>query len=265
MAYAKTHAYVRADAGQPWIRRISVDDLKDALRRGFDDLMAMPTFAIFVVVIYPVIGLLLMRLTFGYELLPLLFPLIAGFPLIAPFAALGLYELSRRREQGLPISWSALDDMSASRIRAALTLGLVLLGIFAVWMGVAAVLYNLVFGNWVPPSFEAFVHEILTTRAGTTLILLGCGAGLLFALLTFVISAVSFPMVLDRDVDALTAMKTSVRAVSENPVTMGVWALIIVGTLIVAALPFFVGLIVALPLLGHATWHVYRKVVEPAD
>ncbi len=265
MAYVRSDFDARSNTAVPRIRQIKVADLTDALRRGFDDLMAMPTFAIFVIVIYPVIGLLLMRLTFGYELLPLLFPLVAGFPLIAPFAALGLYELSRRREQGLPVSWAALDDISSSRIRAALTMGLILLGIFMVWMGVAAVLYNLVFGNWVPPSVEAFLHEVFTTRAGLTLIILGCGAGLLFAILTFAISAISFPMVLDRDVDALTAMKTSVRAVSENPVTMGVWALIIAGALVLGSLPFFIGLIVVLPLLGHATWHVYRKVVEPAS
>ncbi len=265
MAYARTDLDMRDGASQPAIRRISPADLKDALHKGFDDLMVMPSFAVFVVVVYPVIGLLLMWLTFGYERFPLLFPLIAGFPIIAPFAALALYELSRRREQGLPVSWSALDDMSASRVRAALTLGLVLLAVFAAWIATATLLYEYIFAGWVPPSFEAFVHEILTTRAGATLIIVGCGVGLIFALIAFAISAISFPMVLDRDVDAATAMRTSVRAVTENPTTMGLWAIIIAGTLVLASLPFLAGLIVVLPLLGHATWHLYRKVVAPAE
>lgn len=266
MAYVRTHfESPPRKTVQPAIRRISVADLKDALRKGFDDLMEIPTFAVFVVVVYPVIGLFLMWLTFGYEWFPLLFPLVAGFPLIAPFAALALYELSRRREAGLPVSWTALDDISVSRIRACFALGLVLLALFGIWIGTAMMLYDYIFAGWVPPSLGAFMHEVFTTRPGATLIVVGCGIGLIFALIVFAISAISFPLVLDRDVDAATAMRTSIRAVSENPATMGLWAVIIAGTLVLASLPFLAGLIVALPFLGHATWHLYRKLVEPVD
>jgi uncharacterized membrane protein len=265
MSVANMKSAIDADVGgaQPRVRRISPADLRDALAKGVDDFMAMPTFAFFFVVIYPVVGLVLLRLTFGYDMLPLVFPLASGFVLIGPLATIGLYELSRRREQGLDITWDALNDFHWPTIRSVVTLGLVLIAIFFTWLGAAMVIYQMTFGNWVPPSLAEFANRVFTTPAGWTLIILGCGVGFGFAVAAFTISVVSFPLLLDRDdVGVLAAVLTSVRAVVENPVPMALWGLIVVGALVIGSLPFFFGLAIALPVLGHSTWHLYRKVVE---
>ncbi len=246
----------------PQIRRIGPADLKDALAKGFDDFLAMPTFSLFLVAIYPVIGLLLFWLTFGLNMMQLVFPLVAGFALIGPLAAIGLYELSRRREQGLGISLAALKDIHAPCIRDITALGIVLFGIFIAWLAAAMTVYHAIFGDWVPASVAEFVHRVLTTPAGWTLIAVGCGIGLVLGIVAFAISVVSVPLLLDRDVGFATAVETSVRAVLENPRTMALWGLIVAGALMVGSLPFLIGLAVVFPVLGHATWHLYRAVVE---
>jgi uncharacterized membrane protein len=255
----------KIDAGlsdaQPNVSRIAPADLVEVLAKGLADFMAVPTFAIFLILIYPVVGLTLLRLTFGYDLLPLVFPLAAGFPLIGPFAGIGLYELSRRREQGLDISWQALNDLHIPCIRGVIAFGVLLAAIFFAWLGTAMVIYQMTFGTWVPASVGAFAQEVFTTPAGWTLIVVGCAVGFLFAVVAFSISVVSIPLLLDRDVGLAVAIQTSTRAVSANPVTMALWALIIAGALVIGSLPFFFGLAIVLPVLGHSTWHLYRKVV----
>ena len=247
----------------PDVRKIEVRDLRDALAKGLDDFRAMPTFAIFLAAIYPVVGLILMRLSFGYDMLPLVFPLIAGFPLIGPLAAIGLYELSRRREQGLGVSWDALNDIHFSCIRGIVILGTALLAMFFAWLCVALLVYRATFGDWVPPSIGEFALQISTTPPGWTLVVVGCGVGFLFAVVAFTISVVSFPMLLDRDVEVGVAVLTSVRAVRASPATMVLWGTFVVGSLLIGMLPFFFGLAVVLPVLGHSTWHLYRKIVQP--
>ena len=247
------------------VRRIGIGDLKEALAKGADDFYAMPTHAMFLCAIYPVVGLLAARLAFGYSVLPLLYPLAAGFALIGPIAALGLYELSRRREAGLEASASrALQVVDSSSIGAIAALGLLLMGIFVIWIAAANALYVAEFGYATPASIGGFIHDVLTTKAGWSLIVLGNGIGFLFAVVALSISAVSFPLLLDRDVGAAVALLTSLRAVARNPVTMGVWGLIVAFALFVGSLPFFLGLTVVVPILGHATWHLYRKLIEPA-
>jgi uncharacterized membrane protein len=249
---------------QPEVRRIGLADLREALEKGIDDFLAMPTHAMFLCIIYPVVGLLLARLAFGYSILPLLYPLVSGFALIGPAAALGLYELSRRKEAGLDVSATdALDVLESSSIGAIVALGLLLLVIFAVWVTVANAIYVANFGYATPQSIETFLHDVLTTRAGWTLIVVGNFVGLLFAILVLTISVVSFPLLLDRDVGAAVALLTSIRAVALNPLTMTVWGLIVGALLLIGSLPFFLGLTVVVPVLGHATWHLYRKVIEP--
>lgn len=245
------------------VRRIGLADLKDALAKGIDDFYAMPTHAIFLCAVYPVIGLVLAWLAFGYPFLPLVYPLASGFALVGPFAALGLYELSRRREAGLESSAShAFDVLQSSSIGAIAALGCLLLVVFGIWIAVADAIYVANFGYASPTSLGQFAHDVLTTPAGWNLIIVGNGVGLLFAALALTIGVVSFPLLVDRDVGAAVALLTSIQAVIKNPLTMAVWGLIVAVLLVIGLLPFFLGLTVVLPVLGHSTWHLYRKVVE---
>ena len=249
--------------GEPTVSRIGLADLRDAVAKGIDDFKAIPSHAIFLIIIYPIVGLILFRLTFGYDRLPLIFPLIAGFALIGPVASLGLYELSRRREKGLDASaWHAFDVLRSPSIGAIARLGLLLLVIFFTWLVVAQAMYVGIFGNWVPASIEEFAHRVLTTPAGWQLIIVGNVCGFLFAVLVLVISVVSFPMLVDRNVGAATAVRTSVRAVLANPMTMAMWGLFVAAALVIGSLPLLFGLAIVLPILGHSTWHLYRKVVS---
>jgi uncharacterized membrane protein len=246
----------------PAIRKIGVGDLKQALIKGWDDFAAYPSQAIFIVLIYPIIGLILGRLAMGSATLPLLFPLAAGFALLGPIAAVGLYELSRRRELGLETSWThAFDVLRRPSIFAITALGIVLMIIFFAWMAAAQSIYQAIFSPYAPVSLYQFIYDVFTTSDGWRLILVGNAVGFLFALLVLVIGAVSFPMLVDRDVGAGVAVITSIRTVIANPVTMAVWGFIVAALLFIGSLPFFAGLAVVMPLLGHASWHLYRRVV----
>jgi uncharacterized membrane protein len=249
---------------QPIVRKIGFADLKDALMKGIDDFWAMPTHVLLLAVIYPIVGLMLARLSFGYNMMPILFPLAAGFALIGPFAAIGFYELSRRREEGLDTAWTHAFEVGRSSSAAAIAaLALLLMAIFVVWLGVAQWVYQSLFGYGSPESLEQFLKDIFTTREGWTLIILGNAIGFLFAVAAFSLSVISFPLLLDHDVGAVVAMHTSIKSVLVNPVVMAAWGLFIAVALVIGALPFFVGLAVVMPILGHASWHLYRKVVAP--
>lgn len=254
-----------SDQAKYTVRTINLSDLRDSLRMGWEDFKAVPTHAILLALIYPVLGILLARTVLGYSILPLLFPLAAGFALLGPFAALGFYDLSRRREQGeAPTASHALSVLRSPSIGAMTFFGGLLLVLFLVWLTVANSIYNTTFGYAPASSFPDFFHRVLTTPEGRQLILAGCGAGFLFALVALCISVVSFPLMLDRHASAMDAMITSVRAVAQNPVPMAVWGLIVAVMLVAGTIPFFLGLTVVIPVLGHATWHLYRKVIEPA-
>ncbi len=263
---ASSHMLVGASANpaQPAIRRITPSDLWQSLKRGLDDFSAMPSHAIFLCVIYPLLGLLLIGIALGYSMLPLAFPIAAGFALIGPLAAIGLYELSRRREAGLDSSSShALDVLHSPSLGAIAALGLVLMALFLIWLAVAEAIYVADFGYAAPASIGQFVREVFTTSAGWTLIVVGTGIGFLFAVAVLTMSIVSFPLLLDRDVGAAVALLTSIRVVAANPLTVGLWGLIVAALLLIGSLPFFLGLTVVMPVLGHATWHLYRRAVEP--
>ena len=262
MATAKIDIADQVGGAHPRVRRIEPADLRQALAQGFDDFIAMPTFSLFLVAVYPIIGLILFWLTFGLDMMQLIFPLVVGFSFIGPLAAVGLYELSRRRERGLGLSLDALKDIHLPCLRAIAVLGVVLLGIFFSWMGAAVAIYGMTFGTWEPRSVAEFLVTVFTTPAGWALIVAGCGIGLLFAILAFTISVVSIPMLVDRNVSLPTAVETSVRAVIENPKTMALWGAIVAAGLALGAVPFLIGLAVVFPLLGHSTWHLYRAVVE---
>lgn len=257
------HTHVGPTSEHPAIRRIGTEDLMAALREGFADFWATPTHLVFLGLLYPILGIFFAGLAFGYNMLPLLFPLMSGFALVGPVAAVGLYEISRRREQGLPITWSSMSEVLRSHsIGSIATLGILLLVIFLAWLLTAQALYQSLFGWQAPTSLSAFLTEVFTTRNGWTLIIAGNALGFLFSAAVFCISVVSFPLLLDRDVGAIPAILTSIRAVAANPGTMFLWGLIIAGALVVGFIPLFVGLAVVLPVLGHATWHLYRRLVE---
>jgi uncharacterized membrane protein len=246
----------------PAVRRIGGAELKEVLAKGYDDFGAYRTDVIFLCVIYPIVGLVLARVAFGEGMLPLLFPLASGFALVGPFAAVGLYEMSREREQGVDVSWAnAFGVFRSPAFGGVLLLGLLLVVIFLVWLGTAQVIYNATLGPEPPASAGAFARDVLTTGAGWAMIIVGVGAGFLFALVSMAISVVSFPLMLDRNVGLDTALTTSVRAVAANPVPMALWGLIVAGGLVIGSLPLFIGLIVVMPVLGHSTWHLYRKLV----
>ncbi|CAM5773797.1 hypothetical protein LMIY3S_04298 [Labrys miyagiensis] len=246
----------------PVVQRIGMGDLRDALMKGFQDFGAYRTDVIFIGLIYPLAGLVLAQLAFGNGMLPMIFPLVSGFALVGPVAAIGLYEMSRRREQGLEVTWAhTLDVTRSPNFGAILGLSAILAVIFIVWLGVAALIYYLTLGPALPVSLSAFVFDVFNTGAGWAMIILGVGIGFLFALGVLAISVVSFPLLLDRKVRVGTAVRTSVEVVKTNPGPMLMWGFIVAAALVLGSIPALLGLIVAMPVLGHATWHLYRKAV----
>jgi len=266
MAYQDTiqHTVDGADAEHalPRVRRITVRDLVDSVYEGFDDFLAIPTHAVFLCVLYPLAGIIIAGLTFNYDLIPLLYPMAAGFALVGPVAAIGIYELSGRREQGLETDWThAFDLLQADSFRGILALGLLLLALFGVWIAVAQSIYIASFGYAAPESISAFVRDVLTTPAGHRMILIGNAVGFVFAIVAFALSAISFPLLIDRKVTATAAALTSIKVVLRNPLTMALWGIMVAAALLIGSLPLFAGLAIVIPVLGHATWHLYRRAV----
>ena len=264
MAYSHILVGATTSPARPVVRRISPSDLYQSLARGIDDFAAMPSHAVFLCVIYPLLGIFMIAMTLGHATLPLAFPIAAGFALVGPVAAIGLYELSRRREAGLDSSSShAFDVLHSPSLGAIVAMGVLLMAIFLIWLAVAEAIYVANFGYGAPASLQQFADAVFNTRAGWNLIVVGTGVGFLFAVLVLSISAISFPLLLDRDVGAAVALLTSIRVVAENPVTMALWGFIVAALLLIGSIPFFLGLTVVMPVLGHATWHLYRRAVEP--
>ena len=261
---AQVHIYTGAGGSvpHPTVRTITAADLWDSLARGYDDFKAMPTHLLFLSLIYPIVGIVLAGFSFGYNLFPMLFPLAAGFALIGPTAAIGLYEISRQREEGNePDTAHVLDLVRSPSFPAIVTISAGLAILFLTWLLVGQTLYQSLFGFLPPASMSQFVHEVLTTPNGHTLIITGNLIGLAFAIVAMVVGVVSFPLLLDRDVGVIAALATSVRAVAHNVATMTLWGLIVAALLVIGSVPLFVGLAIVMPVLGHATWHLYRKLV----
>ena len=241
-------------------------DLREALRKGAADFAACRTDVMFLCLLYPMIGIALTWLALDRNLVPLLFPAMSGFALLGPVVGVGLYEMSRRRELGLDTNWATAFAVTASpSFGAILVLGLLLAGIFAAWLFTAAGLYSVIMGPEPPASVWSFLGEVLTTGAGWMLIVVGVAVGFLFAVFVLMISVVSFPLLLDRDVGIPVAVATSMRVAARNPGTIAAWGLIVAVSLAIGSLPLFLGLIVVLPILGHATWHLYRAAVTPPE
>jgi uncharacterized membrane protein len=259
------HVYFgpEALAAPPKVRRIGPEDCLAALREGFDDFLAVPTYPAFVGLFYAVAGIAIVAMSSLTSALQLIFPLAAGFALIGPFVAIGLYEMSRRRDRGLVVRGrDALAVLRSPALPSILALGLVLLMIFAAWIFAAELIYVWLYGPNPPAAALPFLADVLTTARGWTLIVLGGLIGFCFAALALCISVVSFPLMLDRDVGLIPALETSVRVARENPLAVALWGLIVAVALALGSLPLFLGLAVVMPVLGHATWRLYRKAVE---
>jgi len=261
-SHAVYHHEEDVDSLRPAVHRITAADIWDALAHGFADFAACRTDVILLCLLYPIIGLIVERFAFGSEMLPLLFPIASGFTLIGPVAALGLYEMSRRREQGHEVSWTdAFGVFHSPSFGAIAVLAFMLIGLYVLWLIAADMIYQVTLGPQPPVSIPAFLEAVLTTGAGWTMIGVGMGVGFLFAVLAMALSVVAFPLLLDRQVGVDTAIWTSIWAVVTNPGPMALWAVTVTAALVIGAIPLFVGLMVVLPVLGHATWHLYRRLV----
>lgn len=258
---------VAGETEAPQVRAITLDDIGAALAAGLDDIRAFRSDAIFVCFLYPIVGLLLAAVAFQRELLPLIFPLIAGFTLLGPIAGIGLYEMSRRRAAGLEASWADLFKLfSSPSLGPIILLGLILFGLFLIWMGAAALIYQATLAPLHPAGPVDFVVKGLTTAQGWAMGVVGFAVGAVFAAVALSISFVGLPLLVDRDVGLVPAIVTSIRAAAKSPGPVAVWGLLISAALAMAAVPALLGLVVVFPILGHATWHLYRRaVVAPAD
>jgi uncharacterized membrane protein len=251
-------------AGAPEIQKITLADLREAVRRGLHDFAAARTDVMFVCLIYPVLGLFIAAAEAQGRLLPLLFPTAAGFALVGPFFAVGLYEMSRQREMTGKLSWrDTFNVLRSPSIGSIAGLGLLLIALFLAWLAVAQGIYDVTLGPRPPVSAWRFVQDVFTTPAGWAMTGIGIAVGAMFAVGVLAISVVSFPLLLDRPVGLGTAISTSLMAVRRNPVQLGLWGLLVAAALFVGVVPCFIGLIVVLPVLGHATWHLYRRIVRP--
>ncbi|PWB59608.1 MAG: hypothetical protein C3F17_16375 [Bradyrhizobiaceae bacterium] len=248
----------------PVVRRISAGDVVEALAAGLRDFQAVPWPGLATGAAFAAGGIAIVAMVAALGMSYLAYPLAAGFALVGPFAAAGLYEVSRRREAGEAISLRGI--VAAVRSRGEIGwMAFVTLFVLILWMYQVRLLMALFLGvNRSFSSLEQFVAVVLTTSEGLIFLAIGNLVGAALSLVLFSLTVVSFPLLLDREVDVVTAMITSVRAVATSPGPMIGWAAVIVMLLILSALPAFLGLLVTLPVLGHATWHLYRRLVAPA-
>lgn len=259
------HAAPAAEPAAPVIpvRTLSPRDLNLSLREGWNDFLSMRGDLIFLGLLYPLVGIVAAVVTLGYNLLPLFFPIAAGISLLGPIVAIGFYELARRREAGLESNWMHFFDVrkrpSADGLGA---VAMLLIFIFALWVAAAGGLYVALWGMNAPDSIGAFLSRLFTTPEGWALIIVGNLIGAGFALLVLAVSFVSLPMLVDCNIEASTAVDTSIRAFRANKGMMIRWGLTIAVLLVLGSIPLFVGLAVVLPWLGYATWHLYTHVVD---
>jgi uncharacterized membrane protein len=256
-------AAMRGEAGAlPEVREITMGDIRAALKAGAEDFAALRSDVIFYCLLYPFIGLTLAWFTFNSNLLHLAFPLVSGFALLGPIAAVGIYELSRRREKGLDAGWGhAFSFLTSPSFGAIFVLGVYLLAVFVAWLVAAHWIWRLTLGPVPPASLGGFATDVLTTPAGWAMVILGVGVGFVFAAMVLAMSLVSFPLLIDRNVGVPVAVATSIAVARRNPRTVAAWGLLVAVMLALGAIPALLGLAIVLPLLGHATWHLYRRAV----
>jgi uncharacterized membrane protein len=242
---------------------LKIGDLRAALSAGWSDFRAYPAYGLFFAAIYVVAGIAIYFALFVRGEIAWLVPAAAGFPLLAPFVAVGLYEVSRRREAGLAMSWRAvLGALRGRGDEQILSMGVILFVAFGFWIMVAHGIFAIFLAE---SGIGSESMALLATGAGLMMLLVGGIAGALMALAFYAITVVSLPMLVDRNVDFISAIIVSLASVRSNKLVLLVWAVVIALALFVAMLPLFLGLLVVLPVLGHATWHLYRRLTGQAD
>lgn len=253
----------RPAAARPRLLPISVDDVYASLADGWADFRAAPQFGLFFGGIYALIGIVLFLQLWVWDRPAWILPLALAFPLVGPFVAIGCYDVSRRRQRGMPLDWAQiLGVVWAERNRQMPAMAFVVLAGMLIWLWAAAIIVALFLGQ-VQAAVYSDVDALLATGPGLAMLVVGTLVGGVIAAVLFSLTAVSLPLLLDRDIDYVTAMVTSVKVVRNNPGPMLAWAWIVAASLLVAMLPFFAGLVVALPVLGHGTWHLYRRAIAP--
>lgn len=252
-----------SDYVEPSLNDMTLSNVRRALSLGLQDVLRFRSDVLAFVIVYPMIGLALAFLAFEQALLPMLFPLAAGFALLGPVASIGMYEMSKQHEESGQTSWgSALRSLRSRVVGPVMMLGLFLLGWFMLWMAAAFAIYSITLGPAMPVSTLGFVADVFTTPAGWMMILMGMAVGAGFAFVVLMVAAISFPMLIDKPVGLPMAVATSITVVQRNLIPMLAWGLAVSVLLALATLPVFLGLIVVLPWLGHATWHLYRMCVS---
>lgn len=244
------------------IRTIGLPDLWQALRQGYDDFGAKPSSIPLSILFYSLFAFVFTLFAFGEELRYLAFPIVGGFTFIGPLAAMVFFEISRRRERGQDLRWrSAFRFIHTCSFAPILAMSLVMMVLYVAWLFMAELIFFSTFGNSMPGSMAEFVNQLFTTRHGGALIFYGNFVGFLFAFAAMAMSVIAFPLALDKPVSSITAISVSVKAFTSNFYVLAVWGFIVVLLLAIGAALFLIGLSVTLPILGHATWHLYRKII----
>ena len=250
----------------PAVREIGISDVLDALKRGWTDFRHAPLLALFFGGICAAGGLVMFWLLSVYREPWMIIPIAVGFPLIGPFLAAGTYEVSRRIEAGERLEFGAILSFMFSRSRHEFSwMAFVVLFVFWIWMYQARVLIALFLDMQAFSSVGALASALFTTTDGLTLLLIGTLIGAVLATIMFATTVVSMPLLVERELDLVTAIVTSWKSVLRNPRAMFCWAAIVVGLTVLAMLPVFLGLLVVFPVLGFATWHLYRRIISSLE
>lgn len=257
---------IRPPSPAPTLLSLEFSDITEALAEGWRDFRAAPQYGLFFGGVFAFGGLAILGLLNAYRQPWMIIPIAIAFPLIGPFVAAGLYEISRRLRAGEPLSWRAVLGFMARQSRREFSwMAFIVLFIFWMWMYQVRILMALMLDSRAFSSPDGLLSHILTTADGWIFLLVGTVIGSVLALILFSVTAIAMPLLVDREHDIVTAIVTSVRTVVLNPGPMLLWGIVITGVTIAAMLPLFLGLLVVFPVLGHATWHVYRRAVAPLD